>query len=126
MKKKVFTVELSAVGNPDFDEPPTLKIPMGLVPIKTLAEAQELVEEYITRHNLGGGNWIGGMIRHGTTPFARISYNRRVWGAVDGKEIYLPGNLKMNLEDVFHLKRRLKTGKPKTRVTTRAPMSFFK
>ena len=47
--------------------------------MRSLAEARERVQTFITENNLGGGNWSGGHVRQDGRFIARISYNGRLW-----------------------------------------------
>lgn len=72
-------VHLSAMGNPDYRQPKDIGVPSGWVDVDDYAEASRVCQQYIERHNLGGGNWSGGQIRQGSKVVARVSYNGRVW-----------------------------------------------
>ena len=76
-------VTLSSVGNPDYGQyygknvlSPTLQ-----VKVKDFAEASEVCRAYITKYDLGRGNWTGGIIHEGKRSIAQVSYNGRVWPA---------------------------------------------
>jgi hypothetical protein len=85
------TVELAAVGNPDFGEPARIGVPRRRATVGSLQEASAVVRQYINQNGLGSGNWAGGTVRQGKRPVARVSYNGRVW-SVDGSEtsLYTP------------------------------------
>lgn len=74
-----YTVKLSAVGNPDFDEPKDIGVPSKQVPVDSYAEASKVAQAFIAEHDLGGGNWSGGQILEGSKVVARVSYNGKVW-----------------------------------------------
>jgi hypothetical protein len=77
-------VQLDSVGNPDYEdqEPgvPMPGVPTKKVAVQSLAEASAVCREYLDEHDLGGGNWSGGLVtdEHGTA-LAEISYNGRIW-----------------------------------------------
>jgi len=75
----MMTVELSAVQNPDFAEPRLLPGDEERV-VGSLGEAADVCRAWIAEHDLGSGNWTGGVVRDDDrTMLARISYNGRVW-----------------------------------------------
>lgn len=83
-------VELDHAANPDighgyWGESPGEGLSIAIV--ESFAQASDAARDYITRNELGGGNWTGGTVfdEHGTV-VARVSYNGRVW-APDGNEI---------------------------------------
>ena len=57
-------VYLSSVGNPDFrgQDADTPISPAGSAFVTCLTEAEQICERYITRYDLGGGNWSGGQL----------------------------------------------------------------
>ena len=76
----MFTLRLSARQNPDF--PPRQDLPRArTVPVASLEDASALCRAFIAEHDLGGGNWSGGLVRDTATGVvvARVSYNGRVW-----------------------------------------------
>lgn len=84
-------VTLSHARNPDisggyWDKPIDAAKPRS-IPCDSFADAAYVARRYITRNNLGGGNWTGGQItdEFGKT-VARVSFNGRVWDLND-KEI---------------------------------------
>ena len=90
-KDKLF-VRLANVGNPDFDQDPDR--PKYGCPrefqteVESFEEATVQCRDYITKHNLGGGNWSGGQITKNGEVIARVSYNGRVWD-LEGNPIEL-------------------------------------
>ena len=85
-------VELKSCGNPDYNQSPFRKLPNAesnmKVKVDSLKEAVKECMDFIQRNDLGGGNWIGGNVYDGRRLFAKISYNGRVWDAIDpSKEI---------------------------------------
>lgn len=85
-------VQLDSVGNPDYeDQDPTKPmpdVPTKSVTVQSLSEASAVCRQYLDEHDLGGGNWVGGLVtdKDGTA-LAEISYNGRIW-----PEGYTPGN----------------------------------
>lgn len=51
------------------------------VRVGSLAEAQQRVLAFIRSHDLGGGNWTGVDVFRDGKPYARVSYNGRIWDA---------------------------------------------
>lgn len=72
-------VKLSAIGNPDFNQPENIGIPTTWVEVADYQEASKVCREFISRNALGGGNWNGGEVRQGDQVIAKVSYNGRVW-----------------------------------------------
>lgn len=76
-------VTLSDAGNPDHGQDPGRSI-TGLRPrriaVADFAEASKLCRQYIGRHELGMGNWTGGVVDQDGEPIARVSFNGSVWG----------------------------------------------
>jgi len=86
-ERKPFTVKMSSVGNPDFNQNP--RKPMSPPAEKRaydLTDASLLCMDYINYWDLGGGNWTGGKVFKDGKQIARVSYNGRVWD-MQGKEI---------------------------------------
>jgi len=77
-----FTVTLASVGNPDHGQSPEHSLP-GVksitLPVKTLQQASDACQKYITENDLGSGNWSGGDVSCDGKLIARVSYNGRVW-----------------------------------------------
>lgn len=77
------TISLGHAPNPDVDdgywaepeEPGTVRHDS----VTSLGQAQQAVRLYISRNNLGGGNWAGGDLRLDGKLIGRISYNGRAW-----------------------------------------------
>ncbi len=110
-----YVVVLGSVGNPDFGQDSRRSLP-GVprlnVRVATLRHASEACRMYISRFELGGGNWNGGQVYlvpadastrprcfRGTESepmIAQISYNGRAWHADPSKhpspEIALDGD----------------------------------
>ena len=85
---KSFVVILCSVGNPDYGQTLPQSLP-ELVPFGQLSEVSAICRDYISKYNLGGGNWgaRAGEIYHPVNGLiAHVSYNGRIW-AQDGKEI---------------------------------------
>lgn len=81
-----YEVRLANVGNPDFRQDPSRRLPgtpkVCWAPAESLAAARRIVRQYIADNDLGGGNWAGGEVRQAGepgVPFARFSYNGRLW-----------------------------------------------
>ena len=75
-----FTILLRAAGNPDFGEPLDIGVPPRKVSVPTLQAAARVALDYIARHDLGGGNWIGGQVFDAKgRQVAHVSYNGRIW-----------------------------------------------
>lgn len=77
-------VQLSSVGNPDFNQNPDAPMygcePNKLVEVNSFKEASDVCSKFIIKNDLGSGNWSGGQIvddkgKH----IAHVSYNGRVW-----------------------------------------------
>ena len=79
----MMTVQLSSVGNPDFQQDPTRELygceASHHVQVRSFREASKVCRAFITRNNLGGGNWDGGKIFKDGEPIARVAYNGRVF-----------------------------------------------
>ena len=76
--KPKLTLHLASAGNPDFGQYAPISPPLD-VPVKSLKDATKKCHEYIRKWNLGGGNWVGGLVKRDGVPYAKISYNLRVW-----------------------------------------------
>lgn len=74
-----YTVKLASGHNHDFPDDHGGTIPTEHVKVATITEAAQRCREYIVKHNLGGGNWIGGEISENGKIIARVSYNGRIW-----------------------------------------------
>ena len=73
-------VILESVGNPDFGQNPNKGVsPKQTVDVKSFEEASDACQDYIKKHDLGGGNWSGGQVTEGGKQVAYISYNGRIW-----------------------------------------------
>jgi hypothetical protein len=74
-------VILESKGNPDFGENPNKDMsPRQLVHVDTMEDASLLCQDYIAKHNLGGGNWTGGQVVDADrNVVGYISYNGRIW-----------------------------------------------
>lgn len=78
-----FWVVLDCRGNPDYGQDPRRRlpgVPTRRVLVASFAEASAAVRNYIEQHQLGGGNWTGGLItdQQGTL-IGYVSFNGRVW-----------------------------------------------
>ncbi len=84
--KAPYTVHLAAVGNPDLGQPTTFTcIPARTLPAYSLGQASKMCLAFIKLHELGSGNWAGGAITKDDKPFARVSYNGKVWDLTGGE-----------------------------------------
>ncbi len=108
--QKKYSVSLSAVPNPDYDsmdERSSIELPEQWVSCDSFGEASAIVSKYIEFHNLGSGNFDGGVIlsfdnKYGISTgtnviIARVSYNGRIWEAKfspKANDIYGPEILK--------------------------------
>lgn len=84
-------------ADPNYDfEPGSYKATVRLAPkwvsVSSLGQAQRRVRDYIDTHGLGGGNWTGGEVFREGQPYARISYNGRIWDAVTEGELDAQGH----------------------------------
>ncbi len=89
----MYSVTLSACGNPDHMENPYSNIVNGIAIEKDIAvadsieECQRLVRNYIEDNCLGAGNWTGGRGFENGVRGGHISYNGRYWEK--GSKYYL-------------------------------------
>lgn len=87
MTLNIMTVDLSHVPNPDVDggywSPPIDRGTTKRTRVLSLTDASQQCRAYISRNELGGGNWTGGTIRIDSEPVGRVSYNGRVWSLDD-------------------------------------------
>ena len=82
----MYVLCLSACGNPDFGQNPysSLGIPSIKVNINTLKEGRKIVNDYIHKYNLGGGNYNNGHVYTESGKYVgRFSYNGRFWDIND-------------------------------------------
>jgi len=95
----MLTVRLSHAFNPDISGGAGARPSAKTAPASSYADASRLCREYITQHDLGGGNWDGGQVfleRGGITKnpglhseqVANVSFNGRVWD-MNGTEIQI-------------------------------------
>ena len=80
-----FLLQLSSVGNIDFDEDPYAAYSRpAAIGVTSLEEASIAAQQYRDANDLGGGNWIPAKIIDTATGdvVAEISYNGKVWPAV--------------------------------------------
>ena len=81
----MYSVTLSACGNPDHKENPYNNVVNGIAVEKDIAvadsieECQRLVRNYIEDNCLGAGNWTGGRVFENGVRVGYISYNGRYW-----------------------------------------------
>lgn len=80
----MFKVKLASCGNPDHGENPSRPMPgcekSGWHSAATIEELQTAVRDFITRNDLGSGNWAGGEVREDSgRVVGKISYNGRYW-----------------------------------------------
>lgn len=81
---------LRADPNPDFGagtHQASVQIAPQWVRVGSLAEAQQRALAFIRSHDLGGGNWTGGDVFREGKPYARVSYNGRIWDAQSEGEL---------------------------------------
>ncbi|GAG83493.1 unnamed protein product [marine sediment metagenome] len=81
---KGMRVTLASVGNPDFRQDPDFPLygseANKIVKVKSFKEASNVCRKFISRNELGSGNWDGGDILDDKgKKIARVSYNGRVW-----------------------------------------------
>lgn len=78
-------VYLGSCGNPDFGQDPNHPLygaeKNRLALVKSLEDASRLCREFITKNELGGGNWTGGHVFNAVSgeALALVSYNGRIW-----------------------------------------------
>lgn len=81
----MYKVTLAACGNINHGENPYLNIvdDIAIEPMvaeaETIEECQQIVRDYINKHDLGGSNWDGGDVFKDGQKVGRISYNSRFW-----------------------------------------------
>lgn len=88
-------LQLQADPNPDFSpdsHEASVQVPSQFVAVESLASAQSMVVRFIAEHDLGAGNWTGGLVLHDGEPYARISYNGRIWDAATDEELKPDGS----------------------------------
>jgi len=87
----LYRVRLCSVGNIDFGQNPERPYsPLKWATSFSLAGCSRACLDYISKYELGGGNWNGGQIFKGGVQIARVSYNGRIWegeGFGNGEEI---------------------------------------
>ena len=80
-----YKVSLSHAPNPDLRRGYWSGIPKCkgmLIEVRDFIDASAACLQYITKYDLGGGNWTGGRIYdHVGTHVATVSYNGKVWDA---------------------------------------------
>jgi hypothetical protein len=76
-------VTLEAVPNYDFSpggHEASLRVRAQKQRVADLADASRVVQLFIREHELGGGNWSGGLVTDASgKAVGRVSYNGRVW-----------------------------------------------
>lgn len=77
-KKDRFTVTLSSVGNPDYQQYAPISNEETVICDSLDAAAAEC-RRYIEEWDLGGGNWTDPIVYCNKVPVAKISYNGRIW-----------------------------------------------
>ena len=90
----MFKVVLKSCGNPDFGQT-AAQSPKKTIKVSSIKEASNACRDYISKYELGGGNWSGGQVYKDDKPFARISYNGRVWKANDASFSYSPNTIEI-------------------------------
>lgn len=102
MSEKLW-VTLKSAGNIDFNQNPDQPlpgVPTRKVEVDSLAAASKTCRTYIKRYELGGGNWVGGLIVNGAgEEVGRVGYNGVVWppGGMhmgDDEPLYSPAKKK--------------------------------
>jgi hypothetical protein len=90
------TVILSSVGNPDFGQDtrrPVNGANKRRVKVQDFRQASMACLAFIADHDLGGGNWNGGLVTDATgREVGNVSYNGCVWE---------PGGFKINAEPLY-------------------------
>jgi len=83
----VFTARLRSVGNPDFGQYAAISNPEEVI-CETLEQVRQACLDYISKWNLGSGNWPRTVIKHNGKPLCSVSYNGRLWkiGATEYKD----------------------------------------
>lgn len=74
----MYEMKLRSVGNPDFGQYAPMSEPEA-VRRSTLTEMRKACEAYISKWNLGGGNWVDPMVTQDGKKIGRFSYNGRFW-----------------------------------------------
>ena len=93
----MYTVKLSACGNPDFRQGRYLPgVRARRVRVASLDEASKACRDYIRENELGMGNWNGGQVFDASgTPIVQVSCNGRVWKFDDyraGRLVEMPSD----------------------------------
>lgn len=82
-RERALNVELSSVGNPDYQQDPDRALPgVPSLTVKALSllDASRHVRAYIDKYQLGVGSWSGGTVRDFQGRLvAHITYNGAVW-----------------------------------------------
>lgn len=91
------TLDLAARGNPDFGQAdgPLPGVPASKVEVADLSTASSVALAYIREHDLGGGNWAGGLLTDAEGEVVgRVGYSGKVWppGEItrDAVPLYVP------------------------------------
>lgn len=79
VSRRVMVVKLASVPNLDRYEGAERAIAATYVEVASFADAAAVCRRFITKHDLGSGNWSGGQVFRGLKLLARVSYNGRVW-----------------------------------------------
>lgn len=88
----ILTLKIQVCGNPDKGQDPS-KPPFGVPGTTTLRAAtfpriRIMMEEFQSRHDLGGGNWKEATLYEDDKKVGRVSWNGRVWDEND-KEVQI-------------------------------------
>ena len=82
----MFSMTLSAFGNPDFGEDPNNSIVNGMViptikvdGVNSIPALREILVEYINMFSLGSGNFEGAKVYEDGEYVGKFSYNSRFW-----------------------------------------------
>lgn len=80
----IMYVELQSVGNADYGdaEEKRKNIAVKKVYVDSIEEAQDVVQQFIERHDLGSGNWTGGKVFKDGKNIGFIAYNGRFFEGV--------------------------------------------
>lgn len=87
--KGPYTVRLASAGNPDYGQDPNrsmIGVPRQTIKVASIEAASAACRLYIEHYELGGGNWVGGVIKRSNRPVGVVSYNGRVWNGNKGAE----------------------------------------
>ena len=78
--KAKYVVTLATRGNPDYNQDSTKPLPgiaNTLAEVTSFEDASHTCVAFISKHNLGSGNWAGGNVYEGGKHVAKVFYNGR-------------------------------------------------